>query len=734
MPKQKILVVEDEALLAEQLKYSLDADRYEVSVAESGERAVHESVVNQPDLVLLDIVLPGLADGISVAEQFVSLDIPVIYMTGYPDGHLFDRARHTEPVAFLQKPLRIPELRRVVELALSNRVRYVERERQRALQENLLRESEERFRRLVEGLTEYAIFTLDAQGNVNSWNSGAKRVTGYSSDEVLGRPFNLFFTAEDRARNVPEQELEQARRNGSADDSRWLVRRNGERYWVEGVLHATSSQDGRITAFTKISRDTTERRTLEEALHEREERLRIALNAARTGTWRWDLRTNIDIIDESLQKLFGLAPEQTVQTIHDFYSIVHPDERAQVMSAFERTLKDGIHLDTEFRVVWPDGSEHWLLDQGEVERDGDGKPIYLSGACVDITDRKQASQALQESERRFRFYTANVRDYALLQLDREGRIVEWNAGAERVLGYPEAEILGQSVAVLFTPEDVATGEPEEELERASQTGRSIDERWHLRRDGTRFWASGVLTSMTDDRGRLQGFAKVMRDETDRRRAEEQMRASLQEKEVLLQEIHHRVKNNLQVITSLLRLQSEHISDEQTLAVFDEARNRVQAIGGIHELLYESSDLARVDFGEYLKRLTEDLVSFYGIDEERLHFDIHVTNANFEISQAVPCGLLVNELVTNTLKHAFPGQRQGTLRVSLHCAGKNCVLVVEDDGAGLPEGFDWKNANSLGLQLVQVLTTQLDGVIQFERLNPGSRFEVSFPVLTAEAAA
>jgi len=141
MPKHKILIVEDEAVVADELKHNLDADGYEVSIAESGERAVHESVRNQPDLVLMDVVLPGSADGISVAEQFVSLDIPVVYMTGYSDGHLFDRARHTEPVAYLQKPLRIAELRRVVELALSNRVRHVERERQRALQEEQLRDA-----------------------------------------------------------------------------------------------------------------------------------------------------------------------------------------------------------------------------------------------------------------------------------------------------------------------------------------------------------------------------------------------------------------------------------------------------------------------------------------------------------------------------------------------------------------------------------------------------------------
>ncbi|MBV8867350.1 MAG: PAS domain S-box protein, partial [Acidobacteriaceae bacterium] len=675
--------------------------------------------------VLLDVVLPGAIDGITTAERFQQLNIPVIYITGHPDHHLFDRARQTEPLAYPTKPLKTDDLNRVIKLALFNQGRVAERDRQARQQMRQLRESEERFRRVVEQVNEYCIFTLDQSGHVSSWNNGAERILGYSADEILGRPYEVFFSPGDRSRNVPAQELEEARRRGSADNTRWLVRQSGEQYWAEGVLTAIRDADGAITGFTMVSRDTTERWRMEQALKEREERLRVALNAARTGTWKWDLRTNIDVIDDSLRKLFGLDPDQKFETIDDFYAIVHPEERAQVIESFERTLRDGVHLDTEFRVIWPNGSEHWLLDQGEVARDREGNPAYLSGACVDITQRKQVENSLREYEERFREFASNVRDYALLQLDAGGRIVSWNTGAERVLGYSEPEILGQSVAVLFTPEDVTAAEPEKEMEQAVTRGRSMDERWHVRKDGTRFWASGVLTSMSDEKGRLRGFAKVMRDETERRRSDEQLRASLHEKEILLQEIHHRVKNNLQVISSLLGLQSEHIADERTRGFFEEARNRVQAIGGIHDLLYRSPDLVHIDFGVYLNRLARDLFSFYRTNEDGLHLAIHVNHASLNIRQAIPCGLIVNELVTNCLKHAFPERRNGTITLSLGCSQGLCLLVVQDNGIGLPEGFDWGQADSLGLQLVQVLTKQLDGVLRVDRTS-GTRFEVSFP--------
>lgn len=464
---------------------------------------------------------------------------------------------------------------------------------------------------------------------------------------------------------------------------------------------------------------------MQETLKEREERLTVALQAARTGTWRWDLRTNVDTLDESLRKLFGLDPDRNFQSIEQFYDIVHPEERETVIASFNRTLHEGAHLNTEFRVVWPDGSEHWLLDQGEVGRDEQGQPVYLTGACVDIHDRKRAEQQLQDNEERFRLYASNVRDYALMQLDPDGRIVSWNTGAERVLGYSEAEILGQFSSVLFTPEDRLKGEPGKELERARSTGRSNDDRWHVRKDGARFWASGILNSMSDEKGRLRGFAKVMRDETERQLADEQLRASLQEKEALLQEIHHRVKNNLQVINSLLRLQSQQIRDSGTRGLFEEARNRVQAIASIHELLYRSPDLARVDFGAYLNRLTRDLFAFFGIPQEQINLSIHVSDAELDVSRAIPCGLIVNELVTNALKHGFPEGRNGTIRVSLNCNDRKCTLAVEDNGVGLPSGFDWEGAKSLGLQLVRVLTKQLDGTVKVSA-DPSTRFEISFP--------
>ncbi len=464
----------------------------------------------------------------------------------------------------------------------------------------------------------------------------------------------------------------------------------------------------------------------------------------------------------------------------------------------------------------------------------------------DVTRRNQAVQALRDSEERFRLLIDNVRDYALFQMDLDGRITTWNAGAERLLGYRDSEIIGQPAARVFTPEDVARGEAAREVETARTAGRADDERWHVRKDGSRFFASGVLTSIRDEAGRLRGYVKVMRDMTDRKRAEsqlkqqaqllelaqdiiivrgldgaisfwndaasetfgwtkdealgkvapellqtvfpkplaeiqqefladgrwegelvhtcrngcqltfwsrwalqqgsdgrpvcvleidsditdrkladQQIRASLREKETLLKEIHHRVKNNLQVIASLLSLQSEFLKDQKALGMLEDMKNRVVSIAAIHEMLYGSADLSRIDFAGYLDSITKDLRSFYSARTGRIQLEVRSEALFLDLTQAVPCGLIVNELLSNTFKYAFPENRSGLIEVSFRCVDEHCILEVSDNGVGLPPDLEPGNSPSMGLQLVTLLVQQLRGSLKLDRTS-GARFTVSFP--------
>jgi two-component sensor histidine kinase/HAMP domain-containing protein len=212
---------------------------------------------------------------------------------------------------------------------------------------------------------------------------------------------------------------------------------------------------------------------------------------------------------------------------------------------------------------------------------------------------------------------------------------------------------------------------------------------------------------------------------ERKAAEEQVRASLNEKEILLKEIHHRVKNNLQIISSLLNLQVGKVTDPQTIQVLHESQSRVRSMALIHEKLYQSDSLARIDFGEYVKSLTTDLFRSYQRGLGRVQLKIEVDEVALELDQAVPCGLILNELMTNALKYAFPDRRIGTLHVELSARPEHMLcLRVADDGAGMPPEFDSTTSKSLGLQLVQSLVAQLDGHLKVDNTS-GTAFEVTF---------
>ena len=213
------------------------------------------------------------------------------------------------------------------------------------------------------------------------------------------------------------------------------------------------------------------------------------------------------------------------------------------------------------------------------------------------------------------------------------------------------------------------------------------------------------------------------DITERKLAEAQIQASLREKEVLLQEIHHRVKNNLQVISSLLDLQSQQLEESAMLEVFRESQNRVKSMALVHEKLYQSKNFAKINFAEYTESLVKYLFKAYELHSGNITLELYIDEVTLNIDTAIPCGLIINELVSNALKYAFPDNRAGTISISLHSgANHHFTLIIKDDGVGLPRDWDFKNAKSLGLQLVKVLTKQLKGTIEIDR-SRGSQFRV-----------
>ncbi len=348
----------------------------------------------------------------------------------------------------------------------------------------------------------------------------------------------------------------------------------------------------------------------------------------------------------------------------------------------------------------------------------------------------------ERSESLLQLFRDSAEDYAFITLDMQNQIVDWSRGAERILGYTKEEAIGRSGSIFFTAEDILDGELDRELQLTQTRGRAEDECWHQRKDGTRFWGSGVMAALRDGAGRQIGYAKVFRDLTEGKQMQDRLAASLREKDVLLREIHHRVKNNLQVITSLISLQARASTHPDMQGVFDELQSRVRAVAALHEGLYSSPDLGNILFGAYMEQLLQELLAFHALDPQRVSVDVIAADVVVSIEQALPLGLILNELVTNCLKHAFPESSQGRVNVRLEYVASDgeagpqqCDLSVSDNGIGMSTSDGLPNKQSMGLHIVDLLVSELRGKLEVSQdQQRGTKFTLRFPLLEEEAIA
>jgi PAS domain S-box-containing protein len=375
---------------------------------------------------------------------------------------------------------------------------------------------------LIDAVTDHAIYMLDTEGRVASWNTGAERLKGYTREEIEGEHFSRFFPLDARRKGLPERLIEQARTTGRVESEGWRVRKDGSRFWCVAALHAIKDEDGKLIGFAKITRDMTAEREAQQAIIDSERRFRLLVEGVVDyAIYMLDTNGVITNWNRGAERMKGYASSDIIgRHFSIFYS---PQDRQLGLPAraLATALAEG-RFEAEGWRVCKDGSRFWASVIIDPVYEEGGELIGFAKITRDISERKAAEDALADSERQFRMLVSGVVDYSLFMVDPNGIVASWNAGAEKIKGYQAEEILGQHISRFYTEADRAAGAPMKALHAAATKGRFETEAWRVRKDGTLFWANVVLDAIHDETGALVGFAKITRDITDKRAAQQQL--------------------------------------------------------------------------------------------------------------------------------------------------------------------------------------------------------------------
>jgi PAS domain S-box-containing protein len=539
---------------------------------------------------------------------------------------------------------------------------------------------------------------------------------GYTREELLSGsvPFSTLVYPDDLQRVAEEVKKYTAAGIDSFQQEYRIVTRDGTLRWVDDRTVTERDGEGRVTHFQGTVMDISERKWIEQ-----------------------QLRFTQFAIDKTIDQAFWMTADSRL-----FYV----NEAACRALGYTRQELEGMSIPDIDPTFPPEVfAEHWrdIRENGSVtfetwhrSKDGRVYPVeiranyvvfdgkeYNCAFAADISERKRAEETLRESEQKFRVLVETLP--AAIMLHQGERFIYANPATSLITGYGEAELLGMNFWEWCREED---WDAIRERGRARLLGETEPPQYEYRmitKSGEEKWVM-VSAGITEYRGKPTIIATLL-DITETKRVEERMEVALAEKTVLLKEVHHRVKNNLQIISSLLDLQSDSIPDDLSRGYLRENQNRVRSMALVHERLYLSRNLDSIDFGVYIRDLSQYLVDSYGVNAKGVSLMVNGTDVTLGINEAIPCGLILNELVSNALKHAFPAQGPGGISIDYAVENSWISFRVADTGAGLPAGLDFRNTHSLGLQLVTMLVRQLRGRLDVESGEGGTTVSITFPM-------
>lgn len=658
---------------------------------------------------------------------------------------------------------------------------------QRKLTEVALQKSEDKFRNLFDDAPIALSLASVGDFRMVKVNDAHRQMFGYSDEELVEMSFADLTHPEDL-----EADLELVKQLIDGDIPRFQMekrcaKKNGELMWVKLTVTLIRDVDGSPLYTMGAIEDISDSKAAELQLQQLKERLQFLLTSNPAVIFTVSPEGNFDTtyISDNVRSLVGYNQAEFLVDTGFWLSHIHPED----IALFLVTLSDlsvQKNRSCEYRFLHKDGIYRWLRTELKLLVDCRGKPMEIIGYAADISNSKYAEIVLRqqfEQEQLVEAIARRVRQSLQLEEILNTTVAELQQVvlADRVLVYqilPEGrgKVIAEAVAEGCSPlmnrvfsEDIFRSENYPTYLRglfcdiSEQKGRGIthdlvdfmkeievraklvvpifqvNQLWGLliaqqceRPREWQEWEINLFQQLVNQLAiAIQQsllYQQLQAELSERKQAEDRLKKSLKEKEILLKEIHHRVKNNLCVVASLLELQSDIVGERQLAKMFEESQHRLYSIALIHEKLYRSKNLAQINFGEYLEDLVTNLFNFYNISDHGIQLQVLAEPIWLNIETATPCGLIANELVSNTLKHAFPDRTNGTVSVECYQTGDREIhLIVKDNGKGFPKNFNFKKTNSMGFQVVCTLTEQLEGNIEISG-EIGSTFHLKFTEL------
>lgn len=578
--------------------------------------------------------------------------------------------------------------------------------------EDALKETSEQLKLLIK-TSPLAIISLDIEGNVKTWNHAAEQIFGWKEEEVLGKPIP---TIPDKFKKQFQENFPEIIKTAIVTRNMIALRKNGKFIHIELSTGPLYDAENSLIGTVGIIADVTQRKKMEKELIASEEKFREMAEKIHEIFYIFDpLQMKMLYISPAHEKITGWPVETIYQDPESWIKMIVPEDREQLfryMSGETSTIgQEGI----EFRIRKPDGNIRWLLANPTPLRDDSGNVYRVMGSMSDITTRKEIEEKLSRSRENLRKILGAV-SFGIIIVGNDKKIKHVNKTALDMMGYAsESDMVGQTCHATMCP-SLKNQCPILDLDQCLDKA----ERILIDKEGNKIpiIKSAIPLSMDGEEVILESFIDI----TALKNAEKALEKALEDKEMLMKEIYHRVKNNLMVISSLLNLQSNYITDEEARDIFKDSQKRAHSMALIHERLYRSTDMKHLDFGDYIRTLVMDLFRTYVADPNRIQLELEIEDLMLDIDTAIPLGLIVNELLSNSMKHAFPGDQKGKIKLEFKSDNGGCLMVVGDDGIGLPPNLDIKHTETLGLQLVNSLIGQIDAEMEINNQN-GTEFKI-----------